>query len=251
MRLQIKTSRQENTREFIARNERVFRLAFKKEDQDRNIDQLKKTIWRGLKSNKLHDYLTEKHFELVLQTGGTLQELKEVISKWEDKQRAIEQAMEPTYPKDKFGRRIDIQRIKNAKRRSKYQSSDDSSDSSPDTDSEPERSSKRNSKSSSNPKRKSFNNKPNKVNENLVAKLLFKRIENSNYMNGRIIVKEKRIPDSIKASKYWFGIKHYVPDQKQFTNYLKEARREAEDSVMEKCIDEEGKKQKKYANTIQ
>ena len=159
--------------------------------------------------------------------------------------------MEPTYPKDKFGRRIDIQRIKNAKRRSKYQSSDDSSDSSPDTDSEPERSSKRNSKSSSNPKRKSFNNKPNKVNENLVAKLLFKRIENSNYMNGRIIVKEKRIPDSIKASKYWFGIKHYVPDQKQFTNYLKEARREAEDSVMEKCIDEEGKKQKKYANTIQ
>ena len=251
LRLQIKTSRQENTREFIARNERVFRLAFKKEDQDRNIDLLKKTIWRGLKSTELHDYLTEKHFELVLQTGGTLQELKEVISKWEDKQRAIKQAMEPTYAKDRHGRRIDVQQIKNVKKRSKYQSSDDSSDSSSDTDSEPERQSKRNSKSSSKPKRRSSKNKPNKENEKLVEKLLYKRIKNSNYMNGRIIVKEKRIPDSVKSSKYWFGLKHYVPDQKQFTAYLKEARREAADTLMEKCIDEERRKHKQYANTIE
>ena len=261
MRLQIKTSRQENTRDFIARNERIFRLAFKREDQDRNIDQLKKTIWRGLKSTELHDYLTEKHFELVLRTEGTLQELKEVISKWEDRQRAIEQAMEPTYPKDKYGRRMYldgtvgrrniVQQIKNVKKRSKYQSSDESSDSSSDTDSEPERFSKRKSKSSSNPKRRSSNNKPNKENEKLVENLLYKKIKNSNFMNGRIIVKSKRIPDSIKSSKYWFGLKHYVPDQKQFTAYLQEARREAADTLMEKCINEERKKNKKYANTIE
>ena len=162
--------------------------------------------------------------------------------------------MEPTYPKDKHGRRIDVQQIKNVRRRSKYQSSDDSSDSSSDTDSEPERLTKRKPKSSSNSKQRSSNNKSNKENEKLVEKLLYKKIKNSNYINGRIIVKEKRIPDSIKSSKYWFGLKHYVPDQKQFTNYLKEARSEAADALMDKCIEEGRKKHKKnkeYANTIE
>ena len=221
--IHIGTPSKESTRIYINRYEKIYKLAFKPEDHERNIEQLKKQIWRGLIDPKLQTWLTDHHCETTLTSKGTLEELKTLINKWEDQQRFIQQTLDST--KSQY-EKYSIQSLRQSKdKRSKYQTSDESSTDS-DDDQHNYRRSKHDRKSSSKFNRRSSYSKPDS-NKKLIRDLLKEKIRNSNYVGGRIIVKEHKIPDSIKSSEYYFGVKHYVHDQKQFTACLNEARREA------------------------